>query len=249
MDCKKQQKITNWLTPKKPVKKSVEIEKITPENPLKFYNKEFVDTFEADLPLEINDPYVYVDLAGLSPEICDEILQKFEAEPYNHYKGVTAGGLTEKTKKTIEINVTRTKGWEKYDSILQKSLNDALNKYSIDCVEKGLNMYIFNRLCGKTKIIDTGYQIQKYIKQDGHYMWHHDASVEHKTKRHRIITYLWYLNDVEEGGETFFYHCKVKPQKGKLVMFPATWNYNHCGNTPTSNDKYIITGWVYLQNW
>ena len=61
----------------------------------------------------------------------------------------------------------------------------------------------------------------------------------------RIVTFLFYLNDVEEGGETFFYNGKVKPEAGKLILFPATWTYNHKGNMPISNDKYIVTGWFY----
>ena len=51
------------------------------------------------------------------------------------------------------------------------------------------------------------------------------------------------MNDIEEGGETYFYNGKVKPEAGKLILFPATWTYNHKGNMPKSDDKYIITGW------
>jgi len=63
---------------------------------------------------------------------------------------------------------------------------------------------------------------------------------------HRIITYLWYLNDVEEGGETLFHNFKIKPKTGSLLLFPATWTYKHSGAMPISNDKYIITGWVWI---
>ena len=58
---------------------------------------------------------------------------------------------------------------------------------------------------------------------------------------HRIITYLWYLNTVDEGGETYFYHGKVKP--GKLVYFP--FGIIIIRRNAISHDKYIITGWVY----
>jgi len=61
----------------------------------------------------------------------------------------------------------------------------------------------------------------------------------------RIITFIWYLNNVEEGGETLFEDFKIKPMEGSLLFFPATWTYPHSGAMPTSNDKYIITGWIY----
>ena len=32
---------------------------------------------------------------------------------------------------------------------------------------------------------------------------------------------------------------------GKLLIFPATWTYMHRGNVPISEDKYIVTGWLY----
>jgi hypothetical protein len=60
------------------------------------------------------------------------------------------------------------------------------------------------------------------------------------------LTYIWYLNDVNEGGETIIWdNHKIKPTTGKLLLFPATWTYPHSGLMPISNDKYIITGWIY----
>lgn len=62
----------------------------------------------------------------------------------------------------------------------------------------------------------------------------------------RAITYLWYLNDVEKGGETaLLSNMKIQPSAGRLLLFPATWTYPHCGMMPESGDKYIVTGWVY----
>ena len=61
----------------------------------------------------------------------------------------------------------------------------------------------------------------------------------------RFLVFIMYLSDVEEGGETTFPEFKVKPKKGSLLLFPATWNYVHSANIPKSNDKYIITGWMW----
>ena len=62
----------------------------------------------------------------------------------------------------------------------------------------------------------------------------------------RHITFIWYLNDVNDGGETAFDGIyKIRPKSGKLVLFPASWTYPHCGKMPLSSDKYIITGWIY----
>jgi len=58
----------------------------------------------------------------------------------------------------------------------------------------------------------------------------------------RFLVFLWYLNDVAEGGETEFVDLdiRVKPRKGTLLMFPPYWMYRHAGRPPVSNPKYII---------
>ena len=47
-------------------------------------------------------------------------------------------------------------------------------------------------------------------------------------------TIIVYLNDDFVGGETEFpvLGDKVKPKKGKLLVFPPMWNYLHRGNPP-----------------
>ncbi len=203
--------------------------------------------FEKHLTYEINDPYLFVIENSFSNKECDEIINQFEEHHFLHYNGVTGGGYTPETKRTREINITHTKenSWQKWNAMCFKRLNYALQKYAKHCLEKCHNNTLFNIINGDGVINDTGYQLQKYIKEQQYYKWHQDGSIKQGHNEHRIITYLWYLNTVDEGGETYFYHGKVKPEKGKLVLFPAFWNYNHKGETPISHDKYIITGWVY----
>jgi hypothetical protein len=59
----------------------------------------------------------------------------------------------------------------------------------------------------------------------------------------RYLVFLWYLNDVAEGGETAFVDLgiEVKPKAGRLLMFPPYWMFQHAGRAPVSNDKYILS--------
>lgn len=59
----------------------------------------------------------------------------------------------------------------------------------------------------------------------------------------RYLVFLWYLNDVAEGGETEFVDLgiKVAPKAGRLLMFPPYWMYQHQGCAPISNDKFILS--------
>lgn len=91
--------------------------------------------------------------------------------------------------------------------------------------------------------------IQKYQQNKGGYPhWHSEQypQLPHNEALHRVVLYMFYLNDVEEGGETeFFYQQrKILPKKGTMVIAPAGFTHSHRGNIPLSGDKYIATSWL-----
>lgn len=62
----------------------------------------------------------------------------------------------------------------------------------------------------------------------------------------RYLVFLWYLNDVAEGGETAFVDLDlaVRPKAGRLLVFPPYWMFQHEGRPPISNDKYILSTYL-----
>ncbi len=73
----------------------------------------------------------------------------------------------------------------------------------------------------------------------------------------RYATFLLYLNDDLEGGETEFPYknMKVKPKKGKGVLFfnlnddntERRYNSFHGGTPPTSGEKWMCNKWIRLK--
>jgi hypothetical protein len=88
------------------------------------------------------------------------------------------------------------------------------------------------------------FKLQKTVVGGGYHVWHYESFTRETCQR--LLTWMVYLNDVEEGGETeFLYqHLRVKPKAGTLVIWPASFTHTHRGNPPLSNEKYIITGWT-----
>ena len=62
----------------------------------------------------------------------------------------------------------------------------------------------------------------------------------------RYLVFLWYLNDVAQGGETAFVDLDlaVRPKAGRLLVFPPYWMFQHEGRPPISGDKYILSTYL-----
>lgn len=62
----------------------------------------------------------------------------------------------------------------------------------------------------------------------------------------RYMVFLWYLNTVERGGQTWFPGLQhgVQPMAGRLLMFPPYWMYAHQGLASPEQDKYILSTYL-----
>jgi hypothetical protein len=88
------------------------------------------------------------------------------------------------------------------------------------------------------------FKMQKTKLREGYHIWHYESSSRECCRR--LLTWMLYLNDVEEGGETEFLYqsMRVKPKQGTLLIWPAAFTHTHRGNPPLSNEKYVVTGWT-----
>jgi prolyl 4-hydroxylase len=102
-------------------------------------------------------------------------------------------------------------------------------------------------------------QGQKYLP--GQYYKAHTDFFRYHTKEYKVYTEwmgqrTWttmiYLNDVEEGGETYFkyLYLKVKPKRGTIVFWNNLFQNGrpnqktlHEALPPTTETKYVITKW------
>ena len=101
---------------------------------------------------------------------------------------------------------------------------------------------------GQDEFYYTTLKIQKTLPTEGYHVWHveHGKGFDNEA---RAFVFSVYLNDVEEGGETEFLHFskRVKPKKGRIVIWPASFPYIHRGNSPLSGKKYLLTSWMLLR--
>ncbi len=209
----------------------------------------------------------------LAPEFCQHCIDKFENSGAKR-PGVTGHGVDLIKKNSTDITITHEQEWQEEIPVLQQAVLNGMVKYvrkypfllagaiavqvqTPNGVEQISYVDIPNLSDQSVaQLIMAVYRlgtinIQKYNKNEGGYFYYHSEIYPHpkdpsNDALHRTLLWMFYLNDVEEGGETEFYfqNFKSKPKKGSLVIAPAGFTHTHRGNMPVSNDKYIFTSWV-----
>ena len=180
---------------------------------------------------------IYENNNALKPKVCEDIIQRFRHDDRKAPGITTSGKVMPELKKSMDLAISDLDEWEDIDRTLFQSLTENHEEYAKRILE------IIGKPLWSSEIKDTGYNIKRY-RQNDYYNWHVDCQtyIEGWT---RTIAGIWYLNEVEEGGETeFAFGHKVVPETGKLILFPATWNFPHRGLSPIKGNKYIITSFV-----
>jgi hypothetical protein len=178
--------------------------------------------------------FIFEKPHSLTQEICSNIIERFEQDKNGQYKG-RIGQLAnedDSIKKSTDLVVSGKDHWKDVDKALFQSLGRAILEFR--------ETYAYFK--GPFK--DMGYGVQR-TRPGEHYHWHIDGG-SHEFS-HRQLVAIWYLNDVSgPGGETefLFQDVKVKPEIGKLILFPPFWTHEHRGVTLEKGVKYIATTWV-----
>jgi hypothetical protein len=171
-----------------------------------------------------------------SKEYCDKVIQYFET---CHENGCskTRQREVEGTLKT-DKNDTVVWGDIRQDGTLTRPFNNTFWK----CY--GLYAGKYDVLKSAEQHNNYAYKVQKTEVGEGYHVWHFEA--DGRATSIRLLTWILYLNDVEEGGETEFlyYPKRIKPKTGTLIIWPGAYTHTHRGNPPISNTKYIVTGWI-----
>ena len=87
----------------------------------------------------------------------------------------------------------------------------------------------------------------KYYNNNGHDQFRDHVDVGDYNSARRFLVMFLYLNNVQVGGETAFprLETSISPEAGRVLMFPATWQYRHSGNPPETDKKYIVGTYLH----
>jgi len=85
-------------------------------------------------------------------------------------------------------------------------------------------------------------KLQGYKPPNGGFKEYH---CERNSPNNVCFVWMFYLNTVNDGGETEFKYQKhfEKAEKGKLLIWPSDFTHTHRGIPSPTEEKYIFTGW------
>jgi len=212
---------------------------------------------------------------ALSNEFCDHLINKFEQFPHKE-AGRTGAGVDTTKKDSLDCFISQHQAWQPECQQLANIVLQAAIKYARQfpfLLTGAISPSIQDPETGKARAITfedlpqlndrqvenllkmifrlDNINLQRYTKgKGGYHHWHseHYPHPNEPTQKslHRVLLWLVYLNDIEQGGETEFYYqnTKIKPCKGSLVLAPVNFTYTHRGCVPVSNDKYVLASWM-----
>ena len=203
------------------------------------------------LDLVIEYPKAFPD------DLCDEMIRRVEQDDRlkRGYSGVFGPDETV-NKISDDLCISGIEGWQDVD----KQLCDIISPYISEYAKFLVDNFFYEEM-GILK--DLGYQIQR-TEPGGFFNWHNDQAINvfndlrYKNEfagsiysiRDRIFTYILYLNDryeYKDGTTQFKFGNKYKtitPERGKLILFPASPLYPHRGVPLENGVKYLMTGWI-----
>ena len=176
---------------------------------------------------------------AFSDEFCDRIIETMD-NAFNYGLGESRTDVNDRTLK--EDTQLFNADWVSGLMNMRPELINEFNQVFWSCYGEYAEEYASIKEYPKHAI--HGIKLQRTKVGEGYHVWHHEVGSLGDTRR--LFTFIVYLNDIEEGGETeFLYqHLRVKPEKGTVVIWPAGFTHTHRGNPPLCGTKYIMTGWI-----
>ena len=196
--------------------------------------------------------FIYEIPNVFSKELCEEIIERFLKDENKKPSGTFDNG----PKLTKSTNLWRksTNLWIDGTNTSWSDIKEKVYKIFIDVIVKYAHYLEDNKLISKTAIGNNFSEIEiqdLYVnlsREGDYYNWHSDDKNKIYGNDSRTFSCLVYLSTLEEdqGGCTEFMCGKrVRPEQGKMLIFPSCWTYEHrAAIVKNSGMKYTCGCWI-----
>ena len=175
----------------------------------------------------------FINGINIDKTYCDKLIKNFKL---NNHKA-ELGRITDSSDKTL-VNTSYKKSLDL--SFTDDNLFDEFNIYLTKAILSYEKKYKDVKNLATYSIVENP-RIQYYKKGWGFKKWH----CERYFHINRMLVWMVYLNDVEDGGTEFKYQkLKIPAKKGLMLMWPSDFTHTHRGIVSKTKEKYILTGWL-----
>ena len=165
----------------------------------------------------LSDYCVYIE-DHMPKNICNDVVNLFESAD------IERRATPNNTPRLSQLNFTRK-------SYLNEELHKVICQYLLSAVDHyRFNIKSFYAFAPRNLYFEH-FRIKRYISEDADQFDTH-VDVTTVSDECRYLSFMWYLNDVIDGGETEFTELdfKIQPKAGALMMFPPIWMFPHKGH-------------------
>ena len=179
----------------------------------------------------LSDYCVYIE-DHMPKNICNDVVNLFESAD------IERRATPNNTPRLSQLNFTRK-------SYLNEELHKVICQYLLSAVDHyRFNIKSFYAFAPRNLYFEH-FRIKRYISEDADQFDTH-VDVTTVSDECRYLSFMWYLNDVIDGGETEFTELdfKIQPKAGALMMFPPIWMFPHKGHLLNSGKKYLLSTYL-----
>ena len=196
---------------------------------------------------KVTDYFIWYKDDVIPLDFCNHIIEKFKKDPNKSLGAIKFGEVVD-IKKSTDLWINKHEDWQEEIEFLTQINMKCFGQYNDHVHEIDLptddgytkaSPFIFPSI-PNTTIQDSGHNIQETKPTEG-YSWHSDWLCEGGGIRY--LTYIHYLNTVDEGWTQFYNGSQIEPKAGRVLFFPSSWQMIHRG-FPPKQTKYINTGWI-----
>ena len=187
-------------------------------------------------------------------DICESVVRRFENDGRKvegSFSYPVGDQVLTRLKNNTELTIASCTDWEDMNTLFLNYTLKAYNEY-VKHLKDTFDGYgdprypIYARQLCTNNIICTGFPIQR-LRTGDVYDWHHDGSDMSKSYFIQLIFYLNTLQENQGGCTEFIDGKKVRPEMGKVLMYPCSWTFPHKGGEVLDGYKYICTTTISIQ--
>jgi hypothetical protein len=182
--------------------------------------------------------YIYEYVDAVSSDVCDEIVSLIDSV------NITDDMLFTKNKirNNNALNITKYVDYHPNIHQAENIVNEIFSHCNIQYISDNPYAKYVVYTIKKISKLTTNYVYRSY-DEGQYYEWHMDTD----PVNHNLFSYILYLNDDFDGGNTLFLNDKLKvvPKKGSMLCAPCDYYTLHKSTKITRGNKKIIWSCVY----